>query len=58
MDVAALSVVLNQGKLAQQVGIAVMKKAMDSAKTNNDALLKTMEQSISPHLGRSVDVKI
>ncbi len=58
MDVAAMSVVMNQGKLAQQVGLAVLKKAMTSAESNAQAMLETLEKSVTPHLGQSVDIKI
>ncbi|MCX7772518.1 MAG: YjfB family protein [Clostridia bacterium] len=55
---AALSVSMKQDQLAQQVGLAVMKKAMDTAKTNSEGLMKVMEQSVSPHLGNTIDIKI
>ena len=58
MDIAALSVSLNQGKLAQQVGLAVFKKAMDSAKVNSDAMLKVMEQSVNPNVGSNIDIRV
>lgn len=58
MDIAAASVVMNQSKLAQQVGLAVFKKAMDSAKTNSDTMIKVMEQSVTPHVGQNVDIRI
>lgn len=58
MDVAALSVVTHQNAVRQQAGIAVMKKAMDAAKGNTEALLKTMELSVAPHLGSNLDLKV
>lgn len=58
MDVAALSVAMHQGKLQQEVGFAVMKKAMESAKANTDALITNLEQSVNPNVGRNIDLKI
>ncbi len=58
MDIAALSISLNQSRISQQAGLAIFKKVMDSAKVNNDNLIKAMEQSVSPHVGNHLDVKI
>lgn len=58
MDIAAMSVLMHQGNLAQQVGLAVLKKAMTSAETTAQAMLETLEQSVTPYLGQSVDIKI
>lgn len=58
MDIAAMSVTMHQGNLAQQAGIAVLKKAMTSAETIAQDMLKALEQSVTPYLGQSVDIKI
>jgi hypothetical protein len=34
MDIGALSIAMSQSNLSQQVGIAVVKKAMDSSEDN------------------------
>lgn len=65
MDIAALSMGLSQIKVAQEAGIAVMKIAMDTAKGSSEGLtqllevdLQAAEQSVSPHLGANIDVKL
>ncbi|NLB78864.1 MAG: putative motility protein [Clostridiaceae bacterium] len=58
MDVAAMSVVMKQGQLMRQVGIAVMKKAMDSAEMSTENLLKVLEQSVNPNLGQNIDIRL
>ena len=65
MDIAALSVMMNQGQVQQQAGVSVMKMAMNVASTQGQmmtALLgettKSMELSVQPHLGASVDVRV
>ncbi|NLU49828.1 MAG: putative motility protein [Syntrophomonadaceae bacterium] len=64
MDIAALSIIMNQIRLKQDTGIAVLKKAMDAAKQNgslvNQVLDKVNEghnvtQSKLPHLGNNID---
>ena len=65
MDIAALSVMMSQGQVQQQAGVSVMKMAMNVASTQGEmmtALLgetaKSLEMSVQPHLGGSVDVKV
>lgn len=58
MDVAAVSVLMKQGQVMQQVGTAVMKKAMESAEMSTEALLQVLEQSVQPNLGQNIDIKL
>lgn len=69
MDIAALSMGLSQMKLQNEVSTSVMKMAMDAQgggmeKLMNesleamDASQKMMEQSLAPHIGGSLDVKL
>ena len=65
MDIAALSVMMSQGRVQQQAGVSVMKMAMNVASTQGEmmtALLgetaKSLEMSVQPHLGASVDVRV
>lgn len=64
MDIAALSTNLSQMKVAQQVGLSVMKMAMDTAKIQSADLAQlvtsnsiALEQSVNPHLGHNLDVQ-
>lgn len=65
MDIAALSTELSQMKLAQEASISVMKMAMDISKVQAvdltqmlEANTKVMEQSITPHVGQNIDIKL
>ena len=65
MDIAALSMGLSQMKLAQNVGMSVMKMAMDTVEVQAvdltqmlEVSTKMMEQSISPHIGGSIDISL
>lgn len=65
MDIAALSTNLSQIKVAQQANISVLKMAMDTAEVQAvditqmlEANAKMMEQSINPHLGGNIDIKL
>ena len=65
MDIAALSVLMSQGQVQQQAGVSVMKLAMNVAETQGnmmtsllDETAKSLEMSVQPHLGGSVDIKV
>ena len=58
MDIAAMSTVMSQMKVQQEASISVMKMAMDTAKQNTSDMVKTMEMSVSPHLGGNIDMKL
>lgn len=65
MDIAALSIGLGQMKVAQQASISVMKMAMDTGKMQMNDMVKMiqektkiMEQSINPHLGKTIDIRL
>lgn len=58
MDIAALSASMSQMKFAQEVSLAVTKLSMDSVKTQADGMVKALEQSVQPHLGGNLDIKV
>ncbi|MBP2027565.1 hypothetical protein J2Z35_001362 [Acetoanaerobium pronyense] len=65
MDIAALSMGLSQMKVSQQASVSVMKMAMDTAKGQMadltqmmDTNTRVMEQSVNPHLGNTIDIKL
>ncbi|ABR46966.1 conserved hypothetical protein [Alkaliphilus metalliredigens QYMF] len=58
MDIAALSMGLNQMKIQQEASISVMKMAMDAGKAPVEELTKMMEQSVSPNVGSNLDIKL
>ena len=65
MDIAAMSVLMNQAKVQQQAGVSVMKLAMDTASTQGDLLASLLNEtaqgaalSVQPHLGSSVDIRV
>lgn len=64
MDIAALSTVLAQGRVMQQVGVALASKVMDVSKQQGADFIQlmessmVMEQSVAPHLGATIDIKL
>ena len=58
MDIAALSMGLSQMQIAQEVGVSVMKMAMETSEVQVADLTKMMEQSVNPHLGGKIDISL
>ena len=65
MDIAALSIGLSQMNPQQQASISVMKMAMDTAVMQSvdmtemlEVNTKVMEQSVNPHIGGNVDIRL
>lgn len=58
MDIAALSTQLSQANLKQDVGISLMKMVKEQTSVQTQGLTKLIENSVQPHLGGNVDLKI
>ncbi|MFC5451386.1 YjfB family protein [Paenibacillus aestuarii] len=58
MDIAALSVSMNQGSLGTQVGISVLKMQKDQAEQQGQALTQMMERSVQPNVGGNFDIRV
>jgi hypothetical protein len=65
VDIAAVSMGMNQSKLQQDSSLAVMKMAMDTVKGQGEMavqLLKAqpqqMEQSVQSHIGSNLDIRV
>jgi hypothetical protein len=58
MDIPALSVAMSQSKLMTDVGISVLKMAQDHSAQQSQQLVQMMAQSVQPHLGGSIDLKV
>ena len=59
MDIGALSMVMSQARVQENVGIAVMKMAMDTGKENAAQITETLKNVAGdPNLGSNFDVSI
>lgn len=65
MDIAGLSIVMNQQTLKTEVDTRVTKMALDQATLQSDALLKMLEETtkalelaVEPHLGSLIDISV
>ncbi|QHT62211.1 putative motility protein [Paenibacillus lycopersici] len=58
MDIPAVSVSMSQGKLMNDVGIGVLKMATDQMTQQSQQLTQMMAQSVQPHLGSTIDLRV
>lgn len=65
MDIARLSMGLAQMNTLQDVGTAVLNKAMDTQEMAGDGIMKmmnssaaAMELSVNPHIGGNFDMSV
>jgi len=65
LDIAAVSIMLNQVKAQQQAGLSVMKMAMDTGKAQAYEMVemlkqcsKALEHAAMPHLGGNIDISL
>ena len=58
MDIAKLSIMMSQSQLKQQASISVMKQTMDHAEMQSEQMIQMLQQSVQPHLGGNIDVRV
>ena len=58
MDIAALSMSLNQINTSSEVGVAMLSKALETQETLGDEMVKMMEQSVNPNIGGNIDISV
>ncbi len=58
MDIAALSMTMNQINTSTDVGVAMLSKALDTQEDMGAEMIKMMEQSVTPHIGANIDVSV
>ncbi|MBP5454219.1 MAG: YjfB family protein [Lachnospiraceae bacterium] len=61
MDIAGVSMALSQAKINNDVGVAVLSKAMDTNESLGDGLVRMlekadMERSVNPKVGSNIDL--
>ena len=47
-----------RNQVTQDVGTAMLKKAMDMQEIQGNQLVQMMEQSVNPGLGRNIDIRV
>lgn len=55
--VTSAATIVARSSVQQSVNIALLKKAMNSAENNSSELIRTLQQSVQPHIGSKIDIK-
>lgn len=63
MDIAGLSTALSQTRIQSDVGVAMLSKALDTNEEMGSSLISmmersAMEQSVTPHIGSTIDLSV
>ena len=58
MDIPGLSVAMSQANDINDVNIAVLSKTLDTVEESGELMIQMMEQSVNPHLGANIDVRV
>ncbi len=59
MDMAVSSInATTPGSLSETVGVKMLAEQMDMAEVQGAAMVKMMEQSVTPELGGNIDVSV
>jgi len=60
MTIASLTISVNQYQSASDpaIGMAVLSKSLDNAKQSGQNMIKMMERSVNPQLGKNFDMSV
>lgn len=58
MDIAALSTTLSMVNTSNDVGVLMLSKQLDLVESQGDSMIKALEQSVTPHLGNNIDIRV
>lgn len=58
MTLSALSVNASSIDTNSTIGLAMVKKSLESIEANGDSLTKMMEASVTPYLGQNIDYTV
>ncbi len=57
-DIASMSMAMAANKAAQDIGVAVLDKALENFQDHGADMVKMMEQSVNPAIGGNFDVSV
>ena len=58
ISLSALSVNASSIDTSNTIGLAMVKKSLESIEQNGDSLTKMMEYSVTPYLGQNIDYSV
>lgn len=58
MQIASLAMPTGPSLDSIDVGIAVLAKSLDTVEKLGESMIQMMEQSVAPHLGQNIDLRV
>lgn len=58
MTLSALSINASSIDTGNAIGLAMVKKSLESIEANGESLTKMMESSVMPYLGQNIDYTV
>ncbi len=58
MQVSPIPIPTNPSISSVDVGVAVLSKNLDTIEKLGQSMIKMMEQSVAPHLGQNIDLRV
>lgn len=58
MTLSALSISASAIDTGNSVGLAMVRKSLESIEANGDSLTRMMEASVTPYLGQNIDYTV
>jgi hypothetical protein len=58
MQIASLPISTNHSIDSVDVGVAVLAKSLDTIEKLGQSMIKMMEQSVAPHIGQNIDLRV
>ena len=58
MNMVGMANSIDQNGLMQQVGVKMLDKSLEMQEQTSASMVKMLESSVSPHLGKNFDVSV
>lgn len=58
MSLSSISIGASSIDTSSTIGLAMVKKSLESIEQNGDNLTRMMEASVMPHLGQNIDYSV
>ena len=58
MTISSLPIATNPTVASPAIGMAVLAKSLDTVEKTGQNMIKMMEQSVNPNLGKNLDVRL
>lgn len=58
MEISSLPEAINISATRTDISVAVLARNLDTIEKLGQSMIKMMEQSVAPHLGQNIDIRV